>query len=87
MGTHARIAGATLQLLDPFDSDRFGRKVVVGAGSRRVAASAISSLLFQLCLIQKLPTAVHQAKWHYIDPKVRLGAAHRHAHGNCMPPR
>lgn len=49
LGTHSKIAGAWLQLLDPFHSDHSGRKLVVKAPSRAVAASAISAVLFQLC--------------------------------------
>ncbi|EFN54158.1 hypothetical protein CHLNCDRAFT_135567 [Chlorella variabilis] len=66
LGTHARIAGATLRLKDAFESDRFGRKVVVEATSRRIAASAMSALLFQLCLLFRVPTPLDESKWRYL---------------------
>lgn len=48
LGTHSKCAGATLRLRDPFFSDTYGRAVVVDAPSRRVASSAIQTVLFQL---------------------------------------
>ena len=70
-----------MQLKDAFESDRFGRKVVVEATSRRIAASAMSALLFQLCLLFRVPTPLDESKWRYLGnvglQKVRQEAAWR----------
>jgi hypothetical protein len=76
LGTHARIAGASLRLLDLFESDRYGRKVVVAAASRAIAASAMTALLFQACLLVRVPTALQESAWHYLDPKVTFHRIH-----------
>lgn len=53
------------QLKDSFESDRFGRKVVVHAASRQVAAAAITALLFQLDLLSPRRTPLHESEWKY----------------------
>ena len=60
------------QLRDSFFTDRHGRKVAVEAPSRRVAAAAISTLLFQLCHDLRRPTALAETHWSYYDPQARV---------------
>lgn len=73
LGTHSRLAGALLQLKDPFFSNRHGRKVVVEAPSRQVAASAITTLLFQLCHDLRVAAPLEQAQLSYVSPKDQVG--------------
>lgn len=57
-----------MQLRDPFFSDRHGRKVVVIAESRRIAACAIKTVLFQLAHAAGRATDLAAAQWCYLSP-------------------
>lgn len=61
------------QLRDVIFTDQLGRKVVVDAPSRTIAANAINALLFQLrhCLTEK-KTKMEGSQWRYIG-RVRPG--------------
>jgi hypothetical protein len=61
------------QLRDPFFADRLGRKVLVRGSTRRGAASAVATLLFQLAHEAGVGTALDGSEWIYEDSKVRLG--------------
>lgn len=62
------------QLRDAFFSDYRGRKVTVSAPSRRVAACALRTLLFQLSASDgNTTTLTSSSSWNYID---RKGVAH-----------
>lgn len=60
-----------LQLRDSFLADHLGRKVLVHAQTRAVAASAIQVMLFQLSHIANSVTALEASQWQYLDNKVR----------------
>ncbi|KAL4535144.1 hypothetical protein Ndes2526B_g06054 [Nannochloris sp. 'desiccata'] len=70
LGTHSKCAGATLWLRDAFFADYRGRKVTILAPSRRVAACAIRTLLFQLSSKHGTDTALTTfSTWKYTDRK------------------
>ncbi|KAL6777186.1 hypothetical protein ACKKBF_B20495 [Auxenochlorella protothecoides x Auxenochlorella symbiontica] len=71
LGTHSKCAGATLQLRDSFLADHLGRKVLVHAQTRAVAASAIQVMLFQLSHTANAETSLEASQWQYLDNKGR----------------
>lgn len=59
-----------LQLRDSFLADHLGRKVLVHAQTRAVAASAIQVILFQLSHTANAETSLEASQWQYLDNKV-----------------
>ncbi|KFM26171.1 hypothetical protein F751_4664 [Auxenochlorella protothecoides] len=60
-----------LQLRDSFLADHLGRKVLVHAQTRAVAASAIQVILFQLSHTANAETSLEASQWQYLDNKGR----------------
>ena len=68
MGTHVQMGAVFFQLESTFQSDRLGRKVTVFAPSRRAAALALASFVYELTHM----SVEASSGWMYVDPNEQI---------------